>query len=110
VSPLINVILPSLFSVFVWPLALEVIGWKTYLINAAWDVVQFAFVAYFWIETKGLTLEQIDIKLEKLNPSQLDGIEGVDPDKNMIYNVGITDVEGDLGLTKVQTRVTTKTE
>ncbi|KAL4735387.1 hypothetical protein BDV11DRAFT_173912 [Aspergillus similis] len=65
----------GLFSVFVWPLALEAIGYKTYLINATWNVVQFVFVAYFWIETKGLTLEQIDAKFESLNPSILDGVE-----------------------------------
>lgn len=30
------------------------------MINGAWDVLEFAFVAYFWIETKGKTLEEID--------------------------------------------------
>jgi hypothetical protein len=34
------------------------------MINASWDVVQVAFVAYFWVETKGLTLEEIDAKFE----------------------------------------------
>jgi ribosomal protein S19E (S16A) len=26
-------------------------------------VLQFAFIAYFWIETKGMTLEQIEAKI-----------------------------------------------
>lgn len=53
-----------LLTVFAWPLALAAIGWKAYMINASWDVVQVAFVAYFWVETKGLTLEEIDAKFE----------------------------------------------
>lgn len=53
-----------LFSIFVWPFALQAIGWKTYIINGAWDIVQFLVVAYFWIETKDLTLEQIDAKID----------------------------------------------
>lgn len=98
-SPLTIVILSRLFSVFVWPLALKAIGWKAYLINAAWDVVQFVFVAYFWIETKGLSLEQIDAKFEKLHPSQLRGIEGVGLDKHMVNEVEIPDVKSDKGFT-----------
>ncbi|CAI7673458.1 unnamed protein product [Penicillium pancosmium] len=89
-------------GVFVWPLALEAIGWKTYFINAAWDVVQFVFVAYFWIETKGLTLEQIDAKFEKLNPSLLHGIEGVAPDKHIVNDAGIPDVKCDKGFTDIR--------
>lgn len=60
-------------------MALEAIGYKTYLINATWNVFQFVFVAYFWIETKGLTLEQIDAKFENLSSSILDGVEAGKP-------------------------------
>ncbi|KAJ5525878.1 hypothetical protein N7494_012528 [Penicillium frequentans] len=77
----------GLFSVFVWPFALEAIGYKTYLINATWNVVQFVFVAYFWIETKGLTLEQIDAKFENLNSRTLDGVEA---EKQMGNGTGVT--------------------
>lgn len=45
---------------FIFPFAFEAIGWKFYMINAAWDVLQVIFVAVFWVETNGLTLEQID--------------------------------------------------
>lgn len=34
------------------------------MINGAWDVLEIAFVAYFWIETKGKTLEEIDELIE----------------------------------------------
>ena len=42
------------------PIALSAIGWKLYMINGAWDALQAVFVAFCWIETKGLTLEDID--------------------------------------------------
>ncbi|KAL3300563.1 hexose transporter [Colletotrichum asianum] len=67
----------GLFSVFVWPFALAAIGWKTYMINAGWDAVQFAFVAYFWIETKGLTLEEINAKFDALHETDSYGTEGL---------------------------------
>ncbi|KAE9569162.1 Lactose permease [Colletotrichum fructicola] len=67
----------GLFSVFVWPFALAAIGWKTYIINAGWDAVQFAFVAYFWIETKGLTLEEINAKFDALHEIDSYGTEGL---------------------------------
>lgn len=52
----------GLFIVFIFPFAFEAIGWKFYMINGAWDVLEVAFVAYFWIETANLSLEQIDQK------------------------------------------------
>lgn len=30
------------------------------MINGAWDVLMVLAVAYFWVETKGKTLEEID--------------------------------------------------
>lgn len=43
-----------------FPYALDAIGWKTYMINGAWDVLQILYVAVFWVETKGKTLEEVD--------------------------------------------------
>ncbi|KAJ5633133.1 hypothetical protein N7490_009472 [Penicillium lividum] len=50
----------GLLTTFAFPYALEAIGWKTYMINGAWDVLELAFVIFFWVETKGKTLEEID--------------------------------------------------
>ncbi|EPE04114.1 hexose transporter [Ophiostoma piceae UAMH 11346] len=44
-----------------FPIALDKIGWKTYMINGVWDVLQVAFVYVYWIETSGKTLEEIDV-------------------------------------------------
>ena len=46
--------------VFTMPIALSHIGWKTYMINGAWDCITIGLMAYFWVETKGKTLEEID--------------------------------------------------
>lgn len=56
----------GLFIVFIFPFAFEAIGWKFFMINGAWDVLEVAFVAYFWIETANLSLEQIDQKFQRL--------------------------------------------
>ncbi|WYZ36232.1 hypothetical protein EsH8_XI_000115 [Colletotrichum jinshuiense] len=80
----------GLFSVFVWPFALAAIGWKTYMINAGWDAVQFAFVAYFWIETKGLTLEEINAKFDALHETDRNGTEGLNGSGMILEGVAKT--------------------
>lgn len=66
-----------------FPIALDVIGWKTYMINGAWDVLQVIFVIIFWVETKGRTLEEIDETFEGPSAATAihvqDVIEGRDP-------------------------------
>ncbi|OKL57944.1 hypothetical protein UA08_06398 [Talaromyces atroroseus] len=76
----------GIFSVFVWPFALNALGWKTYMIYGAWDVVQFCFVAIFWIETKGLSLEEIDRKFEKLDSAQATHLEGLEVEGKVIVD------------------------
>lgn len=50
----------GLMVTFSFPFALEAIGWKTYMINGAWDVLELVIVLIFWVETHGRTLEEID--------------------------------------------------
>ncbi|KAF2239990.1 MFS sugar transporter-like protein [Viridothelium virens] len=68
----------ALLIVWTMPIALANIGWKTYMINGAWDVVMVGLVAYYWVETKGKTLEEIDQVLEGAKHTDL-------PDLEMIY-------------------------
>ena len=56
------------------PIALEAIGWKMYMINGAWDALQAIFVALVWIETKNLSLEDIDRVIDSMP------LNGVDPE------------------------------
>ncbi|KAF5707592.1 MFS sugar transporter [Fusarium mundagurra] len=50
----------GVFATFIMPFALETIGWKMYIINASWDILEVLFVAFFWVETKRRSLEEID--------------------------------------------------
>jgi len=45
---------------YVMPIGLKTLGWKMYVINASWDVVTFFLILFFWVETKGKSLEEID--------------------------------------------------
>lgn len=67
----------SLFTTFVFPFALEAISWKLYIINGAWDVLETLFVAFFWVETKGLTLEEIDRIFDGKDTGTPDDVEEV---------------------------------
>jgi hypothetical protein len=46
------------------PIALANLGWKVYMLNGGWDVLMVLAVAYYWVETKGKTLEDIDEVIE----------------------------------------------
>lgn len=63
-----------------FPYALDAIGWKTYMINGAWDVAQVVFVVIYWVETKGVTLEEMEGVLDKSKQSAdirvIDVLEG----------------------------------
>ncbi|KAI1401613.1 hexose transporter [Hypoxylon fuscum] len=73
----------GLMVTMAFPIALEQIGWKTYMINGAWDVLQVVFVIIFWVETKGKTLEEIDELFDGSKAANAihvqDVIEGRDP-------------------------------
>ncbi|KAJ7625315.1 MFS sugar transporter-like protein [Mycena polygramma] len=67
----------ALMAVFAFPFALQNIGWKTYMINAAWDVLEVPFVWYYWVETAGKTLEEIDELLDGVKHSNAPDLETV---------------------------------
>lgn len=52
--------LSGLFVTMVMPFALDAIGWKTYIINASFDILMLLYVVFFWVETRGKTLEEVD--------------------------------------------------
>lgn len=58
----------GLINQFATPVALERIGYKTYIVFAVWNFVQLS-ISYFWsVETKGYTLEELDDIFESPNP------------------------------------------
>lgn len=67
----------GLVFVFSFPFALENMGWKTYMMNASWDVVLFVFIYWYWIETKGKTLEEIDEVIEGVKHTDMPNINTI---------------------------------
>ncbi|KAI7190658.1 hypothetical protein KC316_g7677 [Hortaea werneckii] len=54
----------AVLIVFTMPIALDNIGYITYFVNGAWDVLVVIIIAVFWVETKGKTLEELDVTFE----------------------------------------------
>jgi hypothetical protein len=50
----------GLFVAMVIPFGMEAISWKVYIINASVDILFVVFVVFVWVETRGLTLEEVD--------------------------------------------------
>lgn len=67
----------SLLCVFSFPFALESIGYKTYLANGMWDVLEVAFILFYWVETSGKTLEEIDAVLDVSKHSEAPNLEDI---------------------------------
>lgn len=65
----------ALLFVFIMPIGLANIGWKMYIINASWDVVIFGLIAYYWVETKGKSLEEIDAIFQGEKHSSVPDVE-----------------------------------
>ncbi|KAK3671340.1 hypothetical protein LTR78_008800 [Recurvomyces mirabilis] len=57
------------------PIGLANIGWKMYMVNASWDIVIVFLIAFFWVETKGKTLEEIDAIFEGHKHSNVPDVE-----------------------------------
>ncbi|PPQ98005.1 hypothetical protein CVT26_003067 [Gymnopilus dilepis] len=58
----------SLINTFGLPLALQQLGWKVYLLFLVWDIVEVIIIYLFVVETKGLSLEEINEVFEDPDP------------------------------------------
>jgi Sugar (and other) transporter len=67
----------ALLCVFSFPFSLDAIGWKTYMMNGSWDVLEVVFIWYYWVETSGKTLEEIDAVLDGKKHSEAPDLEDV---------------------------------
>ncbi|KAJ5083311.1 hexose carrier protein, partial [Penicillium angulare] len=67
----------ALVFTFIMPIGLGNIGWKMYMINASWDLIILGLIAYFWVETKGKTLEEIDAIFEGEKHSSVPDVEKI---------------------------------
>lgn len=55
-------------NTFVAPIALKNIGYWFYVFFVFWDLFEFAVIYFFFVETKGRTLEELDEVFEAPNP------------------------------------------
>jgi sugar porter (SP) family MFS transporter len=58
----------GLLNQFAWPISLQKIGWRTYIVFCIWCAVQAAVFYFFMPETKNRTLEELDMIFESKNP------------------------------------------
>lgn len=58
----------GLINQFATPVALEKIGYKTYIVFSVWNFVQLGISYFYSVETKGYTLEELDDIFESPNP------------------------------------------
>ncbi|KAK5529660.1 hypothetical protein LTR25_009439 [Vermiconidia calcicola] len=67
----------ALALVFIMPIGLNNIGWRMYMVNGGWDIVTFFLIWYFWVETKGKILEEIDAIFDGEKHSAVPDVERV---------------------------------
>lgn len=58
----------GLINQFATPVALQKIGYRTYIIFAVWNIVQWAISYFYSVETKGYTLEELEEIFDSPNP------------------------------------------
>ncbi|GES66430.1 lactose permease [Aspergillus terreus] len=70
-------------NTFVSPIALSNIGYWFYVFFVFWDTFELAFMYLFFVETKGSTLEELDVFFEAKNPRKA-SVEAVKARKRII--------------------------
>ena len=64
-----------LVPIFAFPVALESIGWIIYILNGVFDFFVILVIVFYWVETKGLSLEEVSGLFEPQTGAELIGIE-----------------------------------
>ncbi|KAF4992380.1 hypothetical protein FDECE_13736 [Fusarium decemcellulare] len=71
-------------NTFVGPIALSNIGYWFYVFFVLWDTFEFAFIYFLFVETKGSTLEELDVIFEAKNPRKA-SVEAAQLRKRIIH-------------------------
>lgn len=69
--------LTGIWGNFAFLYALDAIGWKLYMINGAWNIAMLVFIAWYWVDFRGKTLEEIDELFDGVKHSDVPSMEAV---------------------------------
>ncbi|KAK5447933.1 hypothetical protein LTS15_009432 [Exophiala xenobiotica] len=88
--------LASFVNTFAAPVALKNIGYWFYVFFVFWDCFEFVFIYFFFVETKGRTLEELDEVFEAKNPRKASTMKVLvrkqeTVDQHGVHNVSITE-------------------
>lgn len=64
-----------LIPIFAFPIAIEKIGWIIYMLNGGFNFFVILAIAFFWVETKGLSLEEVTVLFESNADEHIAGVE-----------------------------------
>lgn len=64
-----------LVPIFAFPIAMERIGWITYMLNGAFDFFAIFVIYFYWVETRNLSLEEVSGLFEEETADALIGID-----------------------------------
>lgn len=92
----------GLFVAMVIPFGMEAIGWKVYIVNASVDVLMVVFVLLVWVETRGLTLEEVDKRFDGFKHSDVMDLEELEGKSLETTESGVTSQKVDVGKEKGQ--------
>ncbi|KAH8681694.1 general substrate transporter [Xylariales sp. PMI_506] len=67
----LSIKLSGLVVNFVLPFGMDAIGWRLYIINGFVDILMVLCVCYYFVETRGLTLEEVDQVLDRVKHSDI---------------------------------------
>ena len=68
----------GLIATLAFPFSLENIGWKTYMIFGSLNVLYLVLIEIFWVETCGLTLEEVDRQFDSVKHSDVPDLRDLD--------------------------------
>ena len=71
-----------LIPIFAFPIAIENIGWIIYMLNGGFDVLVIAFIAWYWVETRNLSLEEVGQLFEPHIGAELIGVDAAMQEAN----------------------------
>ncbi|TVY42116.1 Lactose permease [Lachnellula occidentalis] len=77
---------------WVFPYMFDAIGWKTYIVNASWNLLFVLLIVFYWVETKDLTLEEIDERFDGVKHAGVPNLE--------LWKRGKADLEEDAVITE----------